>query len=430
MSRPGPTAGSRGPPEHRPAARGRTRHVRFRRPRWRSRRPAPRSTSRTAGRARSTSAASHGRRARAATPAPTSTRRPGPTRRRPHRRRRRADRRVATRDADRDSRADGDARVVPRVPPRAPRSSGTLRVRRAGTAEVRGRSTPRRRSRSARPSTPARATVELTSVPKAGGRPRRRSSSTGIFKITQSSAITTSRSPSRSPPCKQGKRERAAKKPKTRRLWGDGKGKFRTKGRYSAATVRGTKWLVRTRCAGTLTRVTQGSGERPRQGQEAHHRARAGRATSRGRNAEPTHPARRRRPATRCWPPATAAARARGVHRAEPATRRRARRAPAAVPLRGAARPCHRHRRPRSGHDQPSDGTYTLNSRLAHVADGGRARRRRHHDHRRRARTRRRSSRINGNFRALFTAANASLTLRDLTVRNGRDVQNPAATSP
>jgi hypothetical protein len=32
-------------------------------------------------------------------------------------------------------------------------------------------------------------------------------------------------------------------------------GKFRTRGRYSAATVRGTKWTVADRCDGTLTRV-------------------------------------------------------------------------------------------------------------------------------------------------------------------------------
>jgi hypothetical protein len=59
-------------------------------------------------------------------------------------------------------------------------------------------------------------------------------------------------------PC--AKRARAAaSKPKTRRLWGDGKGSFRTKGQYSAATVRGTKWLVQDSCAGTLTRVVTGS---------------------------------------------------------------------------------------------------------------------------------------------------------------------------
>lgn len=44
-----------------------------------------------------------------------------------------------------------------------------------------------------------------------------------------------------------------------RRLWGSGRGRFLTRGRYSAATVRGTRWLVQDRCDGTLTRVTQGS---------------------------------------------------------------------------------------------------------------------------------------------------------------------------
>ena len=43
-----------------------------------------------------------------------------------------------------------------------------------------------------------------------------------------------------------------------RRLWGDGKGKFRTKGKHSAATVVGTRWLVEDRCNGTLTRVVKG----------------------------------------------------------------------------------------------------------------------------------------------------------------------------
>jgi ferric-dicitrate binding protein FerR (iron transport regulator) len=43
-----------------------------------------------------------------------------------------------------------------------------------------------------------------------------------------------------------------------RRLWGNGKGRFTTKGRYSSATVRGTRWLVQDRCDGTLTRVLRG----------------------------------------------------------------------------------------------------------------------------------------------------------------------------
>src|SRR4029079_12448736 len=50
----------------------------------------------------------------------------------------------------------------------------------------------------------------------------------------------------------------AAKKPKSRKLWGSGSGSFRTRGQYSAATVRGTEWLVQDSCAGTLTRVRKG----------------------------------------------------------------------------------------------------------------------------------------------------------------------------
>ena len=45
-----------------------------------------------------------------------------------------------------------------------------------------------------------------------------------------------------------------------RRLWGsDSKGKFRTRGGNSVATVRGTAWYVEDRCDGTLTRVSEGS---------------------------------------------------------------------------------------------------------------------------------------------------------------------------
>ncbi len=48
-----------------------------------------------------------------------------------------------------------------------------------------------------------------------------------------------------------------AKKP-VRRLWGKGKGRFRTKGRYSSGTVRGTNWLTTDYCDGTETRVVAG----------------------------------------------------------------------------------------------------------------------------------------------------------------------------
>jgi hypothetical protein len=53
----------------------------------------------------------------------------------------------------------------------------------------------------------------------------------------------------------------AARRPRSgRRLWGrDHGGRFRTHGRNSHATVRGTRWLVVDRCDGTLTRVSDGS---------------------------------------------------------------------------------------------------------------------------------------------------------------------------
>lgn len=48
---------------------------------------------------------------------------------------------------------------------------------------------------------------------------------------------------------------------RVRLLWGDGHGSFRTAGHYSAATVRGTRWLTEDRCDGTLTRVVRGTVE-------------------------------------------------------------------------------------------------------------------------------------------------------------------------
>lgn len=43
-----------------------------------------------------------------------------------------------------------------------------------------------------------------------------------------------------------------------RELWGDGKGSFQTRGRYAAATVRGTTWRTQDRCDGTLVVVAKG----------------------------------------------------------------------------------------------------------------------------------------------------------------------------
>jgi hypothetical protein len=53
--------------------------------------------------------------------------------------------------------------------------------------------------------------------------------------------------------------ERRRKRP-LRRLWGsDRGGRFRTHGRNSVATVRGTRWVTTDTCAGTRTTVTEGA---------------------------------------------------------------------------------------------------------------------------------------------------------------------------
>jgi hypothetical protein len=84
----------------------------------------------------------------------------------------------------------------------------------------------------------------------------------GLFKLTQTKAakpLTTLTLTEKLPGCTaKGKASTAAKKMKKRRLWGDGKGRFTTKGKHSAATVVGTRWLVEDRCTSTLTRVARG----------------------------------------------------------------------------------------------------------------------------------------------------------------------------
>jgi hypothetical protein len=83
----------------------------------------------------------------------------------------------------------------------------------------------------------------------------------GIFKLSQTKGknpITVVRLVEKLRCASAKKANAAAKRKKKRRLWGNGTGRFRTKGRHSAATVVGTKWLVQDRCTSTLTRVVRG----------------------------------------------------------------------------------------------------------------------------------------------------------------------------
>jgi hypothetical protein len=98
--------------------------------------------------------------------------------------------------------------------------------------------------------------MELSSVPKPGAAAQTSRFYAGRFKVTQPGGVTQLALTQRLASCHGA--SAAAKKPRTRRLWGNGKGSFRVSGRYSSATVRGTKWLVQDSCAGTLTRVVSG----------------------------------------------------------------------------------------------------------------------------------------------------------------------------
>jgi hypothetical protein len=98
--------------------------------------------------------------------------------------------------------------------------------------------------------------MELSSVPNAGAGAQTSRFYSGLFKVTQPGGVTDLRLTQPLASCHGA--SAAAKKARTRRLWGSGKGSFRVSGQYSAATVRGTKWLVQDTCAGTLTRVVSG----------------------------------------------------------------------------------------------------------------------------------------------------------------------------
>ena len=103
--------------------------------------------------------------------------------------------------------------------------------------------------------------VTLVAASNKSGGTARATFYAGLFRLSQSSGarpITTLTLIEKLRCPKSGKASVAAKRKKKRRLWGDGKGRFRTKGEYSSATVRGTKWLTEDSCRSTLTRVTKG----------------------------------------------------------------------------------------------------------------------------------------------------------------------------
>jgi hypothetical protein len=110
-------------------------------------------------------------------------------------------------------------------------------------------------------------TVRLTSAKDAKGGKQVGHFSEGVFKIEQKKkqALTTLsltggglKSCGKKLPPGGSAKVTAARK-KKRKLFSSVKGRFRTRGRNSTATVRGTEWRMTDSCAGTLTEVKKGS---------------------------------------------------------------------------------------------------------------------------------------------------------------------------
>jgi hypothetical protein len=111
-----------------------------------------------------------------------------------------------------------------------------------------------------------RGTVRLTSAVDSSGRTQAGTFASGVFQVLQSrrrsargltDVVLKGSSFSR---CRRrGKGSaRSAQSRLIRRLRASARGRYRTRGRHSAATVRGTVWTTTDRCDGTLTRVTRG----------------------------------------------------------------------------------------------------------------------------------------------------------------------------
>jgi hypothetical protein len=104
--------------------------------------------------------------------------------------------------------------------------------------------------------------IRLTSVRSRNGKTQAATFYSGVFRVTQRGSYTELTLAGPPVVCSSratvSSKHTKRRKPRTRRLWGRGSGHFRTRGQYSAATVRGTTWLVQDSCAGTLTRVVRG----------------------------------------------------------------------------------------------------------------------------------------------------------------------------
>jgi DNA-binding beta-propeller fold protein YncE len=104
-----------------------------------------------------------------------------------------------------------------------------------------------------------RGRVEVATERRRRGRFQRGVFYGGVFAVRQRAAtrfVTDLILRGRLTSCPQGSASAARR---TRRLWGNATGRFRTRGRHSSGAVRGTRWLTVDRCDGTLTIVREGT---------------------------------------------------------------------------------------------------------------------------------------------------------------------------
>ena len=139
----------------------------------------------------------------------------------------------------------------------AGRVSGTVRVKAKGGSF---------RTLGAGESIPLGSTVDatkgkmrLTSASNAAGATQSAVFFQGAFVITQTRGSKPVTQLALSGRLSCPKRASTSARRRVRRLWGDGRGRFRTRGRHGAATVRGTKWLTEDRCGSTKVTVRRGT---------------------------------------------------------------------------------------------------------------------------------------------------------------------------
>ena len=111
------------------------------------------------------------------------------------------------------------------------------------------------RADAAATSRPAASAAAWSGAPGPGARVAAWTCTCAAATSAPAGALARRAAAARAAPCSPAPPQR-----RVRRLWGsDSGGRFRTHGRHSHATVRGTRWLTEDRCDGTLTRVTEGA---------------------------------------------------------------------------------------------------------------------------------------------------------------------------